>query len=185
MNRTDNNWPVIRRVALYTLSILAIVLIGAWLVYLYKGTAVFIGGGVIGVITYQVMRLSADYEHLHPDWFRRCLLFFAIFAIWGFLFLGRWLVKVVYSQTDGVIGAGYMFLIVTVLMAALFFWALRGRRRADSEKAARPYSFLIVLSIVILLGQALGSIVAGRDIDNQIWQQSLQSSIVSHHLLSL
>ena len=190
MNRTDhnradecarNNRAVIRRVALYTLSILAIVLIGAWLVYLYKGTAVFIGGGVIGVITYQVMRLSADYEHLHPDWFRRCLLFFAIFTVWGFLFLGWWLATAVYGLTNGVIGAGYMFLIVTVLMALLFFWALRGRRRAADEKAARPYSFLIVLSIVVLLGQALGSIVAGRDIDNREWQQSLQSSSVSHH----
>ena len=174
---TSKNWAVIRRVALYTISILAVVLIGSWLVYLYKGAAVFIGGGVMGVVTYQVMRLSSDYQHLHPDWFRRCLLFFAIIAVWGFMFLGRWMVNTAYDLTNGIIGAGYMFLIVTVLMAVLFFWALRGRRRALNEKAARPYSFLIVLSIVVLLGQTLGSIVGGRDIDNKIWQQSQQSYV--------
>ena len=177
-DRTSKNWPIIRRVALYTISILAVVLIGSWLVYLYKGAAVFIGGGVMGIVTYQVMRLSGDYEHLHPDWFRRCLLFFAIIAVWGFVFLGRWMVNTVYDLTNGIIGAGYMFLIVTVLMAVLFFWALRGRRRAVNEKVARPYSFLMVLSIIVLLGQILGSIVGGRDIENKIWQQSLQSQVV-------
>lgn len=175
---TSKNWAVIRRVALYTISILAVVLIGSWLVYLYKGAGVFIGGGVMGMITYQVMRLSGDYEHLHPDWFRRCLLFFAIFTVWGFMFLGRWMVNTVYNMTNGIIGAGYMFLIVTVLMAVLFFWALRGRHRAVNEKAARPYSLLIVLSIIVLLGQALGSIVAGRDIENKIWQQNQQSQVL-------
>ena len=176
--RARNNWRVIRRVAIYTLSILAVVLIGAWLVYLYKGTAVFIGGGAIGVITYQVMRLSGDYEHLHPDWFRRCLLFFAIFAVWGFVFLGRWLGFMVYDLTGGIIGPGYLLLMVIVLLTVLFFWALRGRRRAGSEKAARPYSFLIVLAIIILIGQLLGSIVAGQQIANREWEQSLQSSVL-------
>ena len=177
--RSRNNWRVIRRVTLYTLSILAIVLIGSWLIYIYKGTAVFIGGGIVGLVTYHTMRLSADYEHLHPDWFRRCLLFFAIFAVWVFMFLGRWMVFFVYDLTNGAIGAGYSFLIVAVLMVVLFFWALRGRRRAADEKAARPYSFLIVLSVVILLGQALGSIVAGDHIANMEWEQSLQDPLIN------
>lgn len=169
-----------KRIIWYVAGVMLIIGL-IWLAqYSLTGTVATIGGGVTGVIIYKVREIAADYNYFHPLWFRFVLCMIGIIVPLFGMIVCRELSEVLYESTEGVIGPGRLLIAVFVLMIVLFWWSHRRSRNLE-ERPARVYSFLMLLSVCLIVAQCGGSMLHSKDMDHQEWKQQMEEIGPSWH----
>lgn len=171
--REEKNATIRRNVLWYIAAMLALVG-AAWLVkYSVTGSATISVGVISAIIIRNLHRLKTGYEYseAHPRWFVLTLVFTALFGtLFGFL-VCKWFSDYVYDATHGTITPWGLWGLMAVMMAAVY-WYSREQRKKKTGKAKRPYTFLMVVSVCLVVSQCVGSISSSRHIDQRQWEKS-------------
>ena len=151
------------------------VLIGVVLLAKYSLTgSVTISVGIISaIIIRNIHRLKEGYEDNdpQPQWFRILLLFTAIIVIFGGFVVCKLFSEFIYDVTGGLVTPWRLFFIVAFVMIGIFVLSMN-LKKGKKGKDSRIYTFLMLLSLSILLGQCVGSLGHSSDLDHEQWRQS-------------
>ena len=171
--REEKNAAIHKKVLWFLIGMFVLVGIVMMTKYSLTGSATISVGVITAIILRNVQRLKEGYEYdaSQPRWFRITLVYTAIFGtLIGFV-VCKMLADYVYNISNGSITPWRLFVIVAVIMSIVHL-SCRKLRRGKEGREQRAYTFLMVISICLIISQCVGSISSSKSIDLEQWEKS-------------
>lgn len=164
--RKENNRAIVKRIMWYVAGMLGLVGLIIMAKYWLTGTVTVSVGVITATIVQYVQRLKAGYEedNKHPRWFMPALIISALTATSAALFPGRMMSEYVYAMSDGEITPWTFFAVVALCLSgvAVCAWVLRKGKEGSKY---RIYTFMMIISIALLVGQCAGSMGHAKQVE--------------------
>lgn len=171
--RKSNNWLIRKRVLWYMLGMLLFVGILMLAKYSLTGSVTISIGVISAIIIRNIHKIMEGYKYdnSQPRWFRIGLVFAGLLGTLVAIVLCKMLSEYVYAISGGSVTPWKLFAIVAIFMTIVFVcsWMFR---KGQTGNVYRFYSFLMVITICLVIGQCTGSLSYSKQVNHEQWLNS-------------